>query len=76
MPSTELVQLFDGTTDQRLKETVVSQLVRIGDDVSVNKLISIVKSETNYNIRRTTISRLSGSEDPRIKAALKDLIAR
>jgi HEAT repeat protein len=74
--STELVQLYDATTDQRLKETIVSQLVRIGDDASVNKLISIVKTETNYNLRRTTISRLGGSDDPRIKQALKDIMAR
>jgi hypothetical protein len=76
VPSVELIQLYDGTTDQRLKETVISQLVRISDDASVNKLITIVKSETNYNVRRNTISKLSNSEDPRIKQALKDLIAR
>jgi HEAT repeat protein len=74
--STELVQLYDATGDQRLKETIVSQLVRIGDDASVNKLIAIVKTETNYNLRRTTISRLGGSDDPRIKQALKDIMAR
>jgi len=74
--STELVQLYDATSDGRLKETVVSQLVRIGDDTAVNKLISIVKTETNYNLRRTTISRLSNSEDPRVRQALKDIIAR
>jgi len=74
--STELVQLYDATSDGRLKETVVSQLVRIGDDTAINKLISIVKSETNYNLRRSTISRLSNSEDPRVRQALKDIIAR
>lgn len=74
--SNELIQLYDGTGDHRLKETIISQLVKIGDDASVNKLVTIISSETNYNVRRTTISRLSSSEDPRIKAALKDLIAR
>jgi hypothetical protein len=74
--SAELVALYDATTDQRLKETVISQLVKISDDVSVNKLISIAKTETNYNLRRTTISRLSNSEDPRVRQALKDIIAR
>ena len=74
--STELVQLYDATADQRLKETVISQLVKIGDDTAVNKLVSIVKTETNYNLRRSTISRLSNSEDPRVRQALKDIIAR
>jgi HEAT repeat protein len=76
VPSTELVQLYDATSDQRLKETVISQLVKIGDDSAINKLIAIAKTETNYNLRRSTISRLSGSEDPRIRQALKDIIAR
>jgi hypothetical protein len=48
----------------------------MGDDASVNKLISIIKSETNYQLRRTTISRLSSSDDPRIRQALKDMVAR
>jgi HEAT repeat protein len=76
VPSGELVQLYDATSDQRLKETVISQLVKISDDAAVNKLISIMKTETNYNIRRSTISKLSNSEDPRVRQALKDLIAR
>ncbi|HEY6219534.1 MAG TPA: HEAT repeat domain-containing protein [Gemmatimonadaceae bacterium] len=72
----ELIKLFDATADQRLKENVVNLLVRIGDDASINKLVSIIKSETNYQLRRNVINRLSGSDDPRIKQALKDVISR
>lgn len=76
IPTVELVKLYDGTTDQRLKESVMSMLVRAGDEASTDKLISILKTETNYNIKRNLISRLSNSDDPRIKAALKDMISR
>lgn len=76
VPSSELVQLYDATTDHRMRETVVSQLVRMGDDTAVDKLVSIIKTETNYQIRRNTISKLSNSEHPKIKQALKELIAR
>jgi HEAT repeat protein len=72
----ELIKLYDGTTDQRLKESVVSLLVRAGDEASTDKLISILKTETNYNIKRSLISRLSSSDDPRIKQALKDIVSR
>lgn len=72
----DLIKLYDGTTDQRLKESVVNILVRVGDQAATDKLISIIKTETNYNIRRSTISRLSNSDDPRIRAALKDIISR
>jgi HEAT repeat protein len=74
--STELVQLYDATGDARLKETVISQLVKISDDPAINKLVSIMKTETNYNIRRSTITRLSNSEDPRVRQAMKDIISR
>jgi HEAT repeat protein len=72
----ELIKLYDGTADQRLKESVISLLVRAGDEASTNKLISILKMETNYNVKRSLISRLSNSDDPRIKQALKDIISR
>ena len=68
--------MYDGTTDQHLKEQVVSMLIRAGDDASTTKLISILKNETNYNVRRSLISRLSNSDDPRIKQAMKDIISR
>jgi HEAT repeat protein len=76
IPTSELVKLYDGTTDQRLKESVMGMLVRAGDEASTDKLLSILKNETNYNIKRSLISRLSNSDDPRIKAALKDMISR
>jgi len=72
----EVIRLYDGTADQRLKESVLSLLVRAGDEASTDKLISILKTETNYNVRRSLISRLSNSDDPRIKQALKDIVSR
>ena len=74
--STELVALYEASGDQRLKDRVINQLVKISDDTAVKKLVDIVKNETNYTLRRTAISRLSNSEDPRVRQALKDIIAR
>jgi HEAT repeat protein len=76
VPTSELVKLYDSSVDQRLKESVISLLVRDGDEASVDKLIAILKTETNYNIKRNLISRLSGSDDPRIKQAMKDMMGR
>ncbi len=72
----ELIKLYDATTDQDLKSSVLSLLHNIGDDASVNKMISVMKSETNYTLRKRAISLASGSDDPRIKQALKDLVTR
>jgi hypothetical protein len=70
----ELIKLYDATGDQRIKETVLSALIRVGDDASTNKLIAIMKTETNYTLRRSAISKLSGSEDPRIVQAMKEIV--
>ena len=59
-----------------MKETLIGIYIRNGERASVDKLLSIVKGEENLSLRKRTISRLSSSEDPRIKQALSDLIVR
>ena len=76
MPVGELLKLYDTTTDPQMKETLVNIYIRSGEKPAVDKLLSIVKDETNVTIRKRTISRLSSSENPRIKQALADLIVR
>jgi hypothetical protein len=75
-PITELIKLYDTTTDPSMKETLVGIYIRNGERASVDKLLQIVKTEENLSLRKRTISRLTSSEDPRIKQALQDLIAR
>ena len=75
-PIAELVKLYDTTTDPQMKETLIGIYIRNGEKPAVDKLLSIVKDETNISVRKRTISRLSSSENPRIKQALADLIVR
>jgi len=75
-PVAELVKLYDTTTDPQMKETLIGIYIRNGEKPAVDKLLSIVKDETNITVRKRTISRLSSSENPRIKQALADLIVR
>ena len=75
-PIAELIKLYDTTTDPSMKETLVGIYIRNGERASVDKLLQIVKSEENLSLRKRTISRLTNSEDPRIKQALQDLISR
>ena len=72
----ELIRLYDGTTDQDLKGSVLSMLDNIGDDASIVKMVSVMRTETNYSLRKRAISLASNSDDPRIKQALKDLAVR
>jgi HEAT repeats len=75
-PIAELVKLYDTTTDPSMKETLIGLYIRNGEKVAVDKLLSIVKGEDNLAVRRHAISQLSRSDDPRIKAALSELITR
>jgi HEAT repeat protein len=72
----ELVKLYDTTTDPSMKQTLISLYIRNGEKAAVDKLLLIVKGEENISVRRSAINQLSKSDDPRIKAALQDIITR
>jgi HEAT repeat protein len=74
-PIAEMIKLYDTTTDPSMKQTLIGIYIRNGERASVDKLLSIVKTEENLSVRRQTIQRLSSSDDPRIKQALQDLIS-
>ena len=73
---TELIKVYDTTTDPSMKQNLIGIFVRNGERPAIDKLISIVKAEENLSVRRSAINQLSRSEDPRIKAALQDIVSR
>ncbi|HEY9225245.1 MAG TPA: HEAT repeat domain-containing protein [Gemmatimonadaceae bacterium] len=75
-PIAEMIRLYDTTTDPNMKQTLIGIYIRNGERQAVDKLLQIVRSEENVSVRRQTISRLTSSEDPRIKDALKEIIIR
>ena len=75
-PILDLIKLYDTTTDPTMKETLIGIYIRNSERASVDKLVSIVKTEENISLRRRTITRLTSSDDPRIKQALQDIIGK
>jgi HEAT repeat protein len=75
-PISEMIKLYDTTTDPSMKQTLIGIYVRNGEKAAVDKLISIVKGEENPSVRRSAINQLSRSDDPRIKQALQDIVIR
>jgi HEAT repeat protein len=73
---TDLVRLYDTTTDPSMKQTLIGIYVRNGERPAIDKLLAIVKGEENMSVRRSAISQLSRSEDPRIKAALQEIVSK
>jgi len=75
-PILDLIKLYDTTTDPAMKETLITIYIQNSERASIDKLVSIVKSEENISLRRRTITRLTSSDDPRIKQALQDIIGK
>jgi HEAT repeat protein len=76
VPMSDLVRLYDTTTDPQMKEALIGLYAQSGDRLAVDKLLAIAKNDENPAIRRHTIAQLSRSDDPRVKELLKDLIER
>ena len=72
----ELVALYTPAMSAQMKESLISLYSERGDEAAVDKLLSIVKTEEDRSLRRRTISRLSKSDDPRVKQALVDIVER
>ena len=72
----ELVTLYNPAMSAQLKESLISMYAERGDEPAVDKLLSIVKTEEDRHLRRRTISRLSRSDDPRVKQALMEIVER
>ena len=72
----ELIQLYDGGQDRRMKEAIIEALNRIGDRAAIDKLLSIARTETDPHVRRSAINRLSKSGDPRVAELLKEMVEK
>ncbi|HEY4132487.1 MAG TPA: HEAT repeat domain-containing protein [Gemmatimonadaceae bacterium] len=72
----DLIKLYDTTTDPDMKRALISIYIRNGERPAIDKLLSIVKGEENNSVRRSAISQLARSEDPRVKQALSEIVMR
>jgi HEAT repeat protein len=75
-PIADVVALYDGSGDQQMKEALISVYARSGEKAAVDKLLWIIKNETNVNVRKYAVSQLTNSDDPRIREALKELVGK
>lgn len=73
--SDQLAGLYD-TGDNTMRGLVVSALAENVDKAAVDKLLAIARSGDDRAIRRRAVSALSKVDDPRVKAALAEIVAR
>jgi len=72
----QAIGLYDSMDDPILKEALIRIYGQSNDRASVDKLISIAKSDSNYTLRRRAIASLSRTQDARARAALQEITTR
>jgi hypothetical protein len=75
-PVADIVALYDALHEQELKEATMSVLAQSGTKSATDKLLTIARSDPNYQLRRRAVSQLSRSDDPRVREALKDIVVK
>ena len=72
----QALALYDTMDDLALKESLIRIYAQNNDRASVDKLISIAKTDSNFTLRRRAIASLSRTQDPRVRQALQDITTR
>lgn len=75
-PVSELIKIYDETTDTRLKDAIMAELGESGEKQATDKLMLIAQKDESPQIRRKAINMLGRSSDERVKKFLQDLAGR
>jgi HEAT repeat protein len=75
-PVSEIIKLYDETTDMQLKDAVIATLVESGEKPATDKLMQIARADESTQMRRKAISVLARSSDERVKKFLSELAER
>ncbi|GAB1344214.1 HEAT repeat domain-containing protein [Gemmatimonas sp.] len=69
-----LWQVWEKTDELEIRRQVLSSLARVGDNAGIDKLIDVARNEKNTELRRSAITYLSRSKDPRAIELLQEII--
>jgi HEAT repeat protein len=75
-PVSELIRIYDETTDAPLKDAIMATLVESGEKQATDKLMLIAQKDESPQLRRKAINMLGRSSDERVKKFLQDLAGR
>lgn len=76
LPIAQLNRFYDAASNRAVREQIVSVLGDRKEPEATDKLIEIVRSGTDPNLRRSAISALTRKNDPRTTQLLLELIGR
>jgi HEAT repeat protein len=72
--ATALSQVYDRVEEIELRQQALSSLVSLRDNAGIDKLLDVARNEKNAELRRTAVSYLSRTKDPRAIALLQEII--
>lgn len=75
-PVSDLIKIYDETTDTQLKEAIMATLVESGEQQATDKLMLIAQRDESPQRRRKAINMLGRSSDERVKKFLLELAGR
>jgi HEAT repeat protein len=76
MSIADLGKMYDGASSRTVREYIISALGRRTEDEATDKLIDIVKTGTDPQLRRSAVSALTRKKDPRSTKLLLELISQ
>jgi HEAT repeat protein len=74
MPIAEAVKLYATVSDRQMRERLISVYGQRSEAEATDKLLDIVKNDTDYNLRRQAINALTRKNDPRATKLLLEII--
>jgi HEAT repeat protein len=69
-----LAQIYDRVDELSLRRQALASLVALRDNAGIDKMLDVAKNEKNPELRRTAVSYLSRTKDPRAIALLQEII--
>jgi HEAT repeat protein len=74
MPIADAVKLYASVADRRLREQLINVYAQRTEPEATDKLLDIVKNDTDYNLRRQAINAVTRKNDPRATKLLLEII--
>ena len=74
MPIADAVKLYNTVADREMRHQLISIYGQRTEPEATDKLLDIVKNDTDYNLRRQAIGALQRKNDPRATKLLLELI--
>ena len=71
-----LGSIYDRSSEAEISQSVVRALQQLPSDAGMDQLLAIARKEKNPELRRSIISGLTRSNDPRVLSLLRELVDR